>query len=360
MKLGAWSAILLVLAVELALIAIALTMTRTNRLANLYLAALLVVLAGLLTPFVLGYAGAYDAWPWLSFAPFAVPLAVGPLLFGHIHALVRGRAIARWHFVLPAIQFGYQAALFPTSMGTKNWFDTMLVEPWIGPVLSAAVLVSMAAYGMRSWTELKAYEQWLAARRRQDRPARRIRFGILLLAPLVAARAAYSLFEALVRPVNYFDLFGYYLLIGAIGVVMGVEAWRHAEAPAPTADENVEGQWRARGAAWIARLSEEGWWREPELDAPALAKRLGTNVAHLSRGLAPAGGFAVVIGNLRAEAVAAWIDAGRKEDLLALAMDAGFGSKASFNRSFAKRFGISPSAYRTNAASAATSAMLGD
>lgn len=363
MKLGAWSAILLVLAVELVTLGVALAVTArrgVNRAANLYLAALLVVLAGLMTPFVLGYAGAYDTWPGLSFAPFSVPLAVGPLLYGHVHALVRGRGIGWRHFVLPGIQFGYQALLFPTSIETKEWFDTMIVGPYVGPALSAAVLASMAAYAVAAWRALKGYERWLAGRRRQDRPARRIRAGILLLAPLVAARAGYTLFEAIVRPVNYFDLFGYYLLLGAVGVLLGVEGWRHAGSPAPAATLDPEEEWRERGEAWIAQLAGQGWWSDPGLDAASLARRLATNVSHLSRALAPAGGFAVVVGRLRSEAVAEKIEAGCADDLLGLALDAGFGSKASFNRAFAKRFGMTPSAYRANVASDAAGAITGN
>jgi hypothetical protein len=34
------------------------------------LGTLLIVLCGVLTPFTIGYAGFYDRWPWLSFAPF--------------------------------------------------------------------------------------------------------------------------------------------------------------------------------------------------------------------------------------------------------------------------------------------------
>lgn len=346
-KLGAWSSILLVLGIELVLLGAALAWASRNRLANRYLAALMVVLAGMLVPFIIGYAGFYDAWPWLSFAPFAVPLAVGPLLYGHLHALARGEAIGRRHFIAPALQFGYQAALFPTSLATKNAFADAVGTPLLEPVMSLAVLVSMTAYAVAAWRDLRAYERWLAGRRRQDRPARRIRVGILLIAPLIAARAGYALFEALVRRTDYFDMFGYYVLLGGLGVLIGVEGWRNADAPAPPATADPDTEWNARGAIWLARLSDGGWWRDPDLDLAALARHLGTNSAHLSRGLAGSGGFAAALATLRAEAVAGWIDAGSERDLLGLAMDAGFGSKASFNRAFSARFGMTPSAYRS-------------
>lgn len=53
-----------------------------------------------------------------------------------------------------------------------------------------------------------------------------------------------------------------------------------------------------------------------------------------------------MLARLRAEAVAARLAAGEPGELLALAFDAGFGSKASFNRAFRARFGMTPSEYR--------------
>ena len=49
---------------------------------------------------------------------------------------------------------------------------------------------------------------------------------------------------------------------------------------------------------------------------------------------------------LRAEAVAARLRAGDPADLLTIALEEGFGSKASFNRAFAARHGVAPSAFR--------------
>jgi AraC-like DNA-binding protein len=41
------------------------------------------------------------------------------------------------------------------------------------------------------------------------------------------------------------------------------------------------------------------------------------------------------------------LNAGRTDDLLTLALDAGFKSKASFNRAFRAILGVSPSTYRS-------------
>ena len=357
MHLGAWSAILLVLAVEIVALALILLLASGNRLANRMLGWMLLVMAGLLTPFILGYAGAYDAWPWLSFAPFAVPLALGPLAYAHLLALVHKRAPGWRHWLAPALQFAWQAVVFPFPLSTKNQIDTLLVEPFIGPASDALAIASLAFYGLASWRLAVEYEAWLRLRRRQTGPARRLRIALTALAVLVAMRGAYSLFDLLVRPVDYFDLFAYYLLLGAIGVVLGVDGWRNAADPPPviTAPDDTPDP----AIQWLETIRRRELWRDPDLTAELLARALGTNRLYLSRALAPHGGFAGVIGAARADAVARWIADGREGDLLELALAAGFGSKASFNRAFRARFGVTPAQWRRErGATAQEGAML--
>src|SRR6478752_6707993 len=84
------TALLCVAILQCLLLAGALASGARNRVANRFLAAALVVIAGMLTPYAIGFAGAYDRFRWLTFAPFATPLALGPLLYGYAHALADG------------------------------------------------------------------------------------------------------------------------------------------------------------------------------------------------------------------------------------------------------------------------------
>lgn len=339
--------VLLVLAVEAGLLALALWRSPANALANRLLAGLLLVIAGMLTPFILGYAGAYDAWPWLSFAPFSVALAVGPLLYGHCLALAEGRRLAAWHAAAPAAQFLNQALVFPWPVATKTWWDTAVQEPWLSPVISLAVLVSMAGYGWAAFRTLGRYDAWLAARRRDRAPARRLRVPVAALALLLVARAGYEVWDLAIARVDYFDLFAYYLLLGVLAVWIGITGWRAALLAAPPIVIDVERDWVAQGRIWLDRLRVEGWWRDPGLDLAGLARHLGSNESQVSRALNAAGaGFAGELAGIRAEAVAARLAAGDGDDLLVLALGCGFGSKASFNRAFRARFGTTPSAWR--------------
>ncbi|HEX8535563.1 MAG TPA: helix-turn-helix domain-containing protein [Allosphingosinicella sp.] len=348
-RFGAWSTLLAVLALQMVLLAVVAGLAPANRRANHFLAALLLVMASMMLPFVLGYAGFYDAYPWLTAAPFSIPLALGPLAYLYVRALVGRRREPLFHFALPAGQFLYQCVLFTFPTASKWWWDENIHEPLIAPPLTAALLLSMAAYTTGSWRELRRYETWLKDRRRSTAPARRLGAGLVVLAGLLVAEAGYELFETWVRPIDYFDLFGFYVLIGILGIFLGLNGWRNSDVPAPAIIDVPERDWSAQGACWLQELRASDWWRDPSLDLPGLASRLGTNANHLSRALnAHAGGFAAALATLRAEAVAKDIGSGREADLLTLALEAGFGSKASFNRAFRVRYGKSPSAYRSS------------
>jgi AraC-like DNA-binding protein len=343
-RFGPWSIALAIFAGQALILALALATRPVNRRANAYLAALLVVIAGMLTPYIIGYAGFYVAYPWLSFAPFAVPLAVGPLLYGHVRASVTGAGL-RWpHLPLPAAQFLWQAACFPFPLETKNWIDETIQVPFLTPVTSIAVVLSMGGYAAASLALVRVAKSD-GARRAAVLGRLRLAIGALLL--LVVARAAYDLYDALITPLDYFDKFAFYILLSLVATFLGVEGWRAADDPLPrfAAEER---DWPTLARGWEAELRRSDWWRDPELDLAGLAARLGTNVSYLSRGLNEGlgVGFADLVGGIRAEAVARRIAAGAREDLLDLGLEAGFGSKASFNRAFSRRFGCSPSTFR--------------
>lgn len=312
------------------------------------LGALLIVLCGMLTPFAIGYAGFYDRWPWLSFAPFAVPLAMGPLLYAHLNALIFNRSIPRWHAVLPVIQFAYQAVAFCLPLPLRGAFDREVQRPWLDPILAVLLLASMVGYVVVGLRALRRHQSWLLARRSDLAAARRVRAALIAYVAIVAARTGYLIADALIVPLSYLDMFGFYVVLAIVGNYLAIEGWRQADARPQPIVESVRRDWRQVAAEWMDRIEQHGWWRDPDLDLAELARRLGTNTAYLSRGLNEGLGlgFAEAINGLRVEHVAARLRDGSDGDILTLAIDAGFGSKATFNRVFKNRFGVTPSAYR--------------
>jgi AraC-like DNA-binding protein len=106
---------------------------------------------------------------------------------------------------------------------------------------------------------------------------------------------------------------------------------------------------RADAGLWRDRTFAEGHWRDPELTLPELAKRTGSSAAHISklvnRGLGQ--NFNEAINRMRiAGARRRLQDPSDTCEVLEIALDAGFSSKASFNRCFKAYTGTTQSAVR--------------
>jgi len=125
---GPWSLTLALASIHGLVVAGLLLRTTRNRLANRCLAALLVLCVLQITPYTIGYAGFYDAWPWLTFAPFFWQLGCGPLIWLYVRQLGEVALPARWgvHFVPLGLQVAYYMILFVQPLEVKwAWNDAM-------------------------------------------------------------------------------------------------------------------------------------------------------------------------------------------------------------------------------------------
>lgn len=376
-RFGPWSTLLGLGAAFAVAVALLLLFTRENRVANRLLAALLIAFALKLMPYVLGFAGYYDAYPWLSFAPFDLGLALGPLLYLHVLRLTSA-ALPRgwWRHLLPgAVQFGYRAVMFVQPLSTKDAWNDTVHRDWIDPPETFLGLLSFALY---LWLALRAYrdyQRWLDAHL-----SNREQFRIVWLRNVLLAFAVMwpvtTVYETLSYGIgfDYFQRFPLYVGFTVLVFYLGLEGWRHAgtryplpaapnlpaHAPAhvpdlAAANEPADAEpppgrdWAAQGRAWMARVETEGWWRDPDLGLERLAQLLGTNTAYLSRALNEGLGlsFNDAINRLRVAEVCARLREGSEQPLLELAFAAGFNSKTSFNRCFKAHIGVTPSRFRT-------------
>ncbi|MEO0973533.1 MAG: hypothetical protein AAFX85_10605, partial [Pseudomonadota bacterium] len=117
-----------------------------------------------LVPQVIGFAGAYDRWPYLTFAPLDWSLWFGPTLYLHVHRLMLSRPPSGhgWWFAPGALYALYQlwAFLLP-DVATKWSFNDRVHEPFILPAVFAIGLglVALALAGM--WRLRQRYLRWL-------------------------------------------------------------------------------------------------------------------------------------------------------------------------------------------------------
>lgn len=353
------SALLLVAALHLLVSAVLLVRRDYDRMANRLLAALLLVVVGILTPQIIGFAGFYDAFPWLSFAPFANDLLIGPLILGYAFALTTGR-VPGWAALLlipAAADFAYNCFWFLQPLQTKwDWNDAWHV-PFYIPVRDATglilALIGLIGAGRLYLTYRSRLRDFSSAATEFDPRWLAIFLGVM--GGLVALWTGVDLAEAAFGPFSYFEAFPVFLLLAAVMDALALTALQsHRTAfpkpgPAPDADESEGRDWAADAASLRARIISEDWHLEPRLTITDLARRIGTNESYLSRTINRGAdvNFNRFINTIRVEAVKIRLADGAP-DVLEAALDSGFNSKATFNRVFRDITGETPAAFRAS------------
>jgi AraC-like DNA-binding protein len=344
-----------------------LAFTARRRQANLVLSGLIALLALRLGPYILGFAGAYDAHRWLTFLPFDLSFAFGPLLWIYVRTLTEGTTPPRWwlHLAPALIQLIYWLACFSLPATAKwAWYTGGHLQV-VGPIGAAAGLVSAGAYLAMSWRAADRYRHWLDGAFANRDEARLPTLRVLLAAfgVTLALATAVALTSWFIVELDYFARFPLMIAFAALSYALGLLGWHNASldyppfrpVPDTALDPPMvpEPGYAALAAKWRARTVEAGWWRDETLDLARLARQLGTSPRTLSRALSEglSQTFREFIGRIRVEAVArALSDPANSEPILQIALAAGFNSKASFNRAFRAFHGMTPSAWRRQAA----------
>lgn len=350
-------------------LALVLAFAAGNQRANRVLAALIALLALRLGPYILGFAGAYDAHRWLTFLPFDFSFAYGPLLWIYVRLLTTGQAPAQWqwHLAPVAVQAVYWLICFALPLDAKwDWYTGGHLQV-VAPIGAALGLASVALYLYAAYRDADRYRTWLDSgfANRDDARLRGLRLLLLAFAVTLAVATGFALTTWFITPLDYFDRFPLMVVFGMLTYALGLLGWRnaaivyvHPEAAvaievAEAPSEQAPNAYAAQAEAWRDALIAAEWWRDEALDLAALADKLGTSPRTLSRTLSEGLGqnFRELVGRIRVDAVAeALEDAANDAPILTLAMDAGFNSKASFNRAFQSYRGVTPTVYRQRAA----------
>jgi len=373
MPMNLRSLLLLIGALNGVLLALLVLSGARNRLAGRCLAALIALVSLRLVPYVLGFGGAYDRWPALTFAPLDLSLAYGPLLWGYVAAIADGRLPPRWRLhLLPALAQGlYFTVCFALPLPAKwAWYSGPHLD-WIEPAGLALVLLSLGVYLGLAFARYRAYRSWLEAHYspREEWRMDWLRHLLTAIALAWLAALAFAVYAWTLAPLDYFQRFSLMLVLCALVYALGLLGWRHGDRvhpcppprsaqPEPEPERRREPSTagpaaRVLAAQWAARVQAEGWWREDTLDLAELARRLHRSTRTVSRVLNAGLGenFNTFVNRLRVEAVkAALEDPTWPGDLLGTAFAAGFSAKASFNRAFKLHTGLTPSAYRAQVA----------
>lgn len=334
------------------------------------LGALVLVLAVLLGDMALRFSAVTWPGPSVHTAVNTLWLVVNPLFYGYVRGLFPDRS--RWEpedavHVLPVAVQLITVAAFAWAPG----FDHDLVDAgrpaasfvFVGLYGVQSVVYAIAAAGLVARYTV-GYQQE-AAGADADRLA-----GLRQLTGLFgvyAAAVAVNVFVLVVtgRFVAWLD----YLVPLSLAVLVatvGHQMLRRphgafpelALAPSPPRAEEktpMSVEWAPHAEALRVLMETERPYLNPEIRLADLANHLGVSSRDLSKVLSQGvgGSFADVVNGYRvSEAQARLADPFFGHfTVLAIGLDAGFSSKASFNRVFKQKTGETPSAYRKRAAS---------
>jgi AraC-like DNA-binding protein len=323
------------------------------------------LLVGALTLQVADYflsrSGIYYRHKELYFSPLFYSWAFGPLLWGYVRTRYAPTAGLRaWHFGPVLVQALFYGVLTLQAFETKTWFWLTVHKPVTRYVEHYGTVASLAAYVWASARLVQRHE-------RQPRWLWRFLLGLGAFCGLVALD---PLINAAYLPAGApkFYLSGLVLPVFAYGLALrtwlaepatrgsGAGATVPAEslaalppvvleavAPRPPADP-------ALVARVVAAFEIDQLYKDPDLTLDGLARHVGllpNTVSHLLNG-GLAQSFNEVVNGYRLEEVKRRLltaDADRYT-VLALALDAGFNSKTTFNRIFKEKTGLTPKDYR--------------
>ena len=327
---------------------------------------LFFILAGLgVGPQIIGFAGAYQLWPWLTFFPlFFVDLWLAPLLVTHTHKLIRGTFLGwrKWLFIPAVLQLlYYSSAFFLLGEGLfdtpAKWaFNDVVHEPYIVPLESVVGISLMAFAILYVWRERQTYLAFLEKNSSAARDYDPVWLRNIVVA-LILAGIIYAVLE--LRPlftnVSYNSDFPYQVVLMLVLTWLGLDAAWRLTSPFPKIRSQTE---PASGSDDLAdrilnRMETDQWFLEPRLSIRDVAKRMGTNESYVSRALnrSDASGtklsFNQRVNYLRV-AHAKTLLSTSNAPILSVAMDSGFNSKATFNRVFREITGLTPSRFRTS------------
>lgn len=387
-NIGLFSAILLVGVAQGLFLGIAILAAprRADR-ANLFLAALVFTFVlELLSRFAIN-TGYIALFPQALSLHWALDVFYGPLIFSYVHHLTRSPDVTHsdrtpWHFALPVLSV--PLAMFLWVPFSRTDFLNVMYSSAPVPLeiaeasLASVGLISMITYLVWSFRVLRRHRQ-----RIQTNYSYAEKIGLAWLRNLLAAMATLLvLYVSLTVSGWYIDLFDKLYAVSMVVAVFGIGFLgirqpavfvRRKEGsaeflPEPVSNSSAqETKYRKSAlaeseiASIYAAINElmdaEKTYLQNDLSLPRLADQLGLPSHYVSQAINQGSGsnFFDFVNGRRVAHVADLLTTAagtRSDNVLRMAMDAGFNSKSAFYTAFRKQTGMSPKQFQKAIASA--------
>lgn len=341
---------------------------REQRLSDKMLAWVMFLLAMEMQDYTFGFAGINVLWDELGGFPRSISLLFGPTVYFYFRSQVNRKfrfdLVHLWHLLPYALYFGYHVYFFvqgPEAVEQQQASDFDILA---GYVYELVLLGSYAYYFGKCLRIYSAYRSWSLDQYSDTEiiSFRWFRNFVYAMIFWIVCRQIMWALDAWIELTFYQDWW-WNLALVAVAIYIGLTGLAQRQTAAAPFDMEVETPAIAAGSATaeidvekhalvqrlVAIMERERLYLQPSLSLRELAKHLKTNTSILSATINQVfqQNFNDYINGLRIEA---FIQAYQKPEnqgltMLAIALDAGFNSKATFNRAFKKRKGCTPKAY---------------
>ncbi len=347
--------------------------TAENKVANQLLAAILFLLSYRLIVQILRFFG-YGRYDEFYYVLIDLNWAIGPLLFFYIKALItpnfKMKRAYLIHFIPLVIQIGFSIFV---RLQNLYWDGTRESLSWLGYWGYVVWMNNATIYFVASLLiviySFKAEKLLAYAPKTFEIDSNRIRwikkimlafkiYFILMIVVLLVDFFINTVFGKGTMNYFYFTRFYYYPFFIGISILtywIGIEGYKRKDHKGLIIKEELSDEKRSQleeiASSLDKLMTTERSYKDPDLTLNKLSKALDVKPYLLTKTLSVVleKKFTNYINELRIEEVKKLLQDPKNKNytLLALAHEAGFNSKASFNRAFKRITGESPSALKS-------------
>jgi AraC-like DNA-binding protein len=337
-----------------------------KRLSDFLLGLLLVCASLLIMPYMLGFMGVEIMWNELLFFPNDPGLIIGPVIYFYLVSQTNNDFTFQkrdaWHLLPFAIYLAYHLIVFFQGKSFVHYWIANVDLPYIGIIFEIGTLISNYFYLYLAIRHYSQYRKWIETvySNTEEIKLSWYRNFLFIVSFGVTISWIFNAVEDLGSGLSYTQSWWEYLFIVIIIYIFSIQGYNQTQtvyiyfesknnnnsSTAQLPDEKEIEKWKKR----IEQLMEEKQlFLQPELTLRQIAVELKAPSSTISQ-VINAGfdkNFNTFINDYRIEAFKKQAkDPAKKHlSLLAIAMDCGFNSKATFNRVFKNSMGISPSKY---------------
>lgn len=347
--------------------------------ADFWLAAFLLLLcSSLITPFI-GFANVYNRNQWLTYFPFHVAYAWGVCVYFYVLSLTNSeRKFTKRDlllFIPSAIYVAFRLFLFAQTVEFKDRFDDNYYVPLVSPIVFVSEFAWNFAFLFLSLKHYRKYRAWLDE---NFSDTEKIKFDWLrnflyVFTFIFVLGGVFDFTDRFVFNLSYVQYFYFEIVLALVTYYLAIAGYlRPAAAIRLRFEPKIEFSSSPTAAAAVVTptpkttnaelenlknelqnlMRDEKPHFEPQLTLADLARQAGMNTTVLSQVINQGFGknFNDFVNGYRVEEVKEKLQNGAAKNLnlLGVAFECGFNSKATFNRVFKKQTGVSPKEYQTD------------